>query len=62
MSDSSADAAREICDVLDILLAIAKYDGGPMRALSLLEEARFELQDYLDKTGRDNGAGCSRSG
>lgn len=61
MTDSSADAAREICDVLDTLLVIAKHDCAPMRAVSLLEEARSELQDYLDRTDRDSGAAGQRS-
>ena len=62
MSDSSVDAAREICDVLDTLLIVAKHDRAPMRAISLLEQARSELQDYLDKTDRDDSTGWSRSG
>ena len=49
LSDSSIDAAREICEVLDTLLRIAKYDRAPMRAVSLLKQARSELQNYLDK-------------
>ena len=53
MSESSIDAAREICDHLDTLLLIAKHDCVSMRAVSLLEEARSELQAYLDKTDRD---------
>jgi hypothetical protein len=48
MSDSSVEAALEICDFLDTLL---------------LEQARSELQDYLDKTDRDDpSANWSRSG
>jgi hypothetical protein len=62
MSDSSVDAAREICDVLDTLLIVAKHDRAPMRAISLLEQARSELQDYLDKTDRDGPTGWARSG
>jgi hypothetical protein len=62
MSDSSVDAAREICDVLDTLLIVAKHDRAPMRAISVLEQARSELQDYLDKTDRDDSVGWSRSG
>ena len=53
MSDSSVDAAREICDVLDALLLIAMYDRAPLRAVSLLEQARSELENYLDKIDRD---------
>jgi hypothetical protein len=63
MSDGSVEAAREICDVLDTLLLIAKHDRAPMRAVSLLEQARSELQDYLNKADRDApSAGWSRSG
>jgi ribosomal protein S15P/S13E len=63
MSDSSVEAALEICDFLDTLLLIAKHDRAPMRAISLLEQARSELQDYLDKTDRDDpSANWSRSG
>jgi hypothetical protein len=62
MSDSSVDAAREICDALDTLLLIANIDHAPMRAISLLEQARSELQDYVDKTDRDGPTGWARSG
>jgi hypothetical protein len=62
MSDSSVDAAREICDVLDTLLLIANIDHAPMRAISLLEQARSELQEYIHKTDRDGSAGWPRSG
>ena len=53
MTNRPAHAAREICDVLDTLILIAKHDRAPVRAVSLLEQARSELQDYLDKTDRD---------
>jgi hypothetical protein len=62
MSNRSVEAACEICDVLDTLLFIAKHDSAPMRAVSLLEQARSELQDYLDKTERDDRAAWSSSG
>ena len=63
MTESPVEAARDLCDVLDTLLIIAKHDRAPMRAVSLLEEARSELQDYLDKTDRDDpSAAESRSG
>ena len=62
MSDSSVDAALEICDVLDTLLLIANVDHAPMRAISLLEQARSELQDYVDKTDRDSPVAWLRSG
>jgi hypothetical protein len=43
-------------------LLIANIDHAPMRAISLLEQARSELQDYVDKTDRDDFAGWPRTG
>jgi hypothetical protein len=52
---NSAEAARDFCDVLDTLLLIAKHDRAPMRAVSLLEEARSEMQHYVDKIDNTGG-------
>lgn len=52
MTEISVDAARDICDVLDGVLLIARQERTPIRAVLLLEEARAELQEFLDKTDR----------
>lgn len=49
MSYSSVEAVRETCDVLDTLLVVAKHDRAPMRAISLLERARSQMQAHLDQ-------------
>jgi hypothetical protein len=54
------ETMREICDVPDALVLMAKLDHAPMPVISLLEQARMQLQGYLDKT--DNSARWSRSG
>jgi hypothetical protein len=46
----------------EALLLIAKHDRAPMRAVSLLEQARSELQDYLDRTDRIDPAGLVEIG
>lgn len=46
--DYFIEATRELCDGLDILVEIAKQSRAPIRALSLIERARADLQAYLD--------------
>jgi hypothetical protein len=49
MGDSSTEATRELCDDLDGLIEAAKQGRAPIRALSLIERARADLEDYLDE-------------
>ena len=49
MGDSSIEATRELCDDLDGLIEVAKQGRAPIRALSLIERARADLEDYLDE-------------
>jgi hypothetical protein len=46
------EAMLEICDVLDALVLMTKLDHAPLRAVSLLEEARSRLQSHLDQVDR----------
>ena len=43
------EATRELCDVLDGLVEIAKQSRAPIGALSLIERARADLQAYLQE-------------
>jgi hypothetical protein len=49
MDDSSVEAMRELCDELDGLIEFAKQGRAPLRALSLIERARADLEAYLDE-------------
>ena len=46
---SSVEATRELCDDLDSLIEIAKQGRAPIRAVSLIERARGDLQAYFDE-------------
>jgi hypothetical protein len=43
------ETTRELCDDLDSLVEIAKQSRAPIRALSLIERARADLQAYLEE-------------
>lgn len=49
MDQSSVEAIRELCDDLDGLIEFAKQGRSPIRALSLIERARADLEAYLDE-------------
>lgn len=49
MSINSVDATRELCDDLENLVEIAKQSRAPIRALSLIERARADLEAYLEE-------------
>ena len=49
MTDSSIEATRELCEDLDALLALAKQSRAAVRAISLIERARADLEDYLEE-------------
>jgi hypothetical protein len=49
MTDSTIEAARELCEDLDSLVELAKQGRAPVRAISLVERASAELHAYLDE-------------
>jgi len=49
MEDNSIEAMRELCDDLDGLIEVARQGRAPIRALSLIERARTDLERYLDE-------------
>ena len=49
MDNSSIEATRELCDELDPFIEAAKLGRAPIRALSLIERARADLEAYLDE-------------
>ncbi len=50
MTDTSAvEATRELCDDLDGLIDLAKQGRVPVRAISLVERARADLEVYLNQ-------------
>ena len=52
----SIEAARELCVELDNLIELTKESRAPIRALSLIERARTDLQAYLDEIERTTSA------
>ena len=55
-------ATRELCVDLDNLIELTKESRAPIRALSLIERAREDLQAYLDEIEGTSGAGRAWSG
>jgi len=49
VGDSSIEATRELCDELDGLIELAKQGRVPIRAISLVERARADLEAYLNE-------------
>jgi hypothetical protein len=49
MNDSSIEATREPRDDLDDFIELAKLGRAPIRALSLIERARADLETYLNE-------------
>jgi hypothetical protein len=60
MGSGSVEATRELCDDLDSLVQIAKQNRAPIRALSFIERARADLQDYLNEIDPSSEAGTRR--
>jgi hypothetical protein len=58
MSASSVEATRELCDDLDSFIEIAKQGRAPIRAVSLIERARRDLQAYLDNIDQAEVSGA----
>ena len=56
------ETTRELCDDLDSLVEIAKQSRAPIRALSLIERARADLQAYLEEIDPTSLAARARSG
>ena len=52
----SIEATRELCADLDNLIELTKESRAPIRALSLIERAREDLQAYLDEIEGTSGA------
>jgi hypothetical protein len=52
MSAGSIEATRELCTNLDHLIEFAGESRVPIRALTLIERARADLQAYLDEMER----------
>jgi hypothetical protein len=48
----SIEATRELCADLDSLIELTKESRAPIRALSVIERARADLQAYLDEIER----------
>ena len=49
MNDSSVEATRELRDDLDDFIELATLGRAPIRALSLIERARADLEAYLNE-------------
>jgi hypothetical protein len=49
MIDVSIDVTRELCDDIDNLLELARQKRAPIRAMTLIELARADLQARLDE-------------
>jgi hypothetical protein len=43
-----APSKRQLCDELESLIEVAKQSRAPVRALSLIERARSEMENYLN--------------
>jgi hypothetical protein len=54
--NSSIEATHELCANLDNLIELTKESRAPIRALSLIERAREDLQAYLDEIERTSSA------
>jgi hypothetical protein len=52
----SIEATRELCADLDNLIKRTKESRAPIRALSLIERARADLQAHLDEIERTSSA------
>ena len=50
------EATRELCTELDNLIELTKESRAPIRALSVIERARADLQAYLDEIERTSSA------
>jgi hypothetical protein len=49
MTNCSIEATRELCENLESVIEIAKQSRAPVRAISLIERARTDLETYLDE-------------
>jgi ABC-type uncharacterized transport system ATPase subunit len=59
MNAGFIEATRELCVDLDNLIELTKESRAPIRALSLIERARADLQAYLDEIERTSSAPCA---
>jgi hypothetical protein len=51
----SIEATRELCADLDNLIELTRESRAPIRALSLIEQARADLRAYLDEIEGTSG-------
>jgi ABC-type uncharacterized transport system ATPase subunit len=49
MTNCSIEATRELCEDLESVIELAKQSRAPVRAISLIERARSDLEAYLDE-------------
>ena len=49
MTNCSIEATRELCEDLESVIELAKQSRAPVRAISLIERARTDLEAYLDE-------------
>ena len=49
MTNCSIEPTRELCEDLESVIEIAKQSRAPVRAISLIERARSDLEAYLDE-------------
>ncbi len=53
MSENYIQTTREVCDDLDyVMIELAKQGRAPIRAVSLIERARADLQAHLEEIER----------
>ncbi len=53
---SASEITRELCDELDIIIEFAKQARAPIRAISLIERARADLQAIVDRFEQSSNA------
>ena len=49
MTNCSIEATHELCEDLKSVIEIAKQGRAPVRAISLIERARIDLEAYLNE-------------
>ena len=52
MSENYIQTTREVCNDLDYVIELAKQGRAPIRAVSLIERARADLQAHLEEIER----------
>jgi hypothetical protein len=57
MTNCAIEATRVLCEDLESVIEIAKQGRAPVRAISLIERARADLEAYLNEINGSIG-GC----